>query len=242
MPRRPQRAASPAPGVAPETSAPLTQAAAASAAPTGSPPATDTSLAPSVYRAAGVPEVDHVWTVAEYQRCLEVFVELLRSGRSDLPRARSPRSGALFTRLVDAHNFDVAPGVPAAERARRLSSYLEVFPGFLKVYAPANDGIDFSVEQAELIVGLLELLKSALASSRDFSARDASWMKDYERQQAITLGVVRGVGTMLAEPERYAEPVRRHLEAELARLAPELETHLTPEAAREVRNIALVFE
>jgi hypothetical protein len=230
------------PGVAPRTSTSPTRAAAASAAPTLSPPATDTSLSPSVYRAAGVPEVDHAWTVADYQRCLEVFVELLRSGRSDLPRAQSPRSGALFTRLVDARNFDDAPGVPAGERARRLSSYLEVFPGFLKVYAPANDGIDFSVEQAELIVGLLELLKSALASSRDFTARDASWMKDYERQKAITLGVVRGVGTMLSEPERYAEPVRRHLEAELARLAPELETHLTPDAAREVRNIALVFE
>jgi hypothetical protein len=234
----PAATASPGSGVAPaETRAAQSRAAAASA-----PPATDTSLSPSVYRAAGVPEVDHVWTVAEYQRCLEVFVELLRSSRSDLPRAHSPRSGALFARIVDAHNFDDAPQVAAAERARRLSSYLEVFPGFLQVYAPANDGIDFSVEQAELIVGLLELLKSALVSSRDFSARDASWMKEYERQKTITLGVVRGVGTMLAEPERYAEPVRRRLEAELARLAPELETHLTPEAASELRNIALVFE
>lgn len=232
---------SPGPGVVPaeaRSAAPTTRAA--TAAPAA--PASDTSLALTVYRAAGVPEVEHGWSVGEYQRCLQVFLELLRSGRSDLPRAHSPRSGALFARLVDARNFDDPPGAAAAERARRLQGYLEVFPGFLKVYAPANDGIDFSLEQAELIVGLLELLKSSLVGSRDFSARDASWTKEYERQKDITLGVVRGVGTMLAEPERYAEPVRRQLEAELARLAPDLEAHLAPQAARELRNLAIVFE
>lgn len=234
-------AAQPAPR-APEAAPALVETETETRVAAAPPPAPDTSLSLSVYRAAGVPEVDHGWTVAEYERCLEVFVELLRSGRDDLPRAHSTRSGALFDRLVDARNFDAAAEVPAAERARRLQSYLDVFPGFLKVYSPASDGIDFSVEQAELIIGLLELLKSALDSSRDVSARDASWTQAYDRQKEITLGVVRGIRTMLAEPERYAEPVRRRLEAELSRLAPELETHLAPEAAREVHDIAIVFE
>jgi hypothetical protein len=207
------------------------------------PTAPDTSLTLGVYHAAGVPALDQPWSVPDYQRCLEVFVALLRSGRGDLPRAGSARSGALFARVVDAGNFvEVrearAPGLAAGERARRLESYLEVFPGFLKVYAPASDGVDFAVEQAELLVGLLGLLKSALDGSRDFSALDASWAPTYQRQKDATLGVVRGSGSMLAEPERYPLPVRRYLKAHLAALAPALERHLDPGAAHEVHAIA----
>jgi hypothetical protein len=229
---------------APEAAPALVETASEAGAPEASalapprPTAPDTSLSLAVYRAAGVPDVDHPWSLQDYQRCLTVFIDLLRSGRSDLPRAGSARSGALFARLVDARNFDPPAGIAAGERASRLESYLEVFPGFLNVYAPATDGIDFAVEQAELIVGLLELLKSALGSSRELSAVDTSWVKEYERQKQVTRGVVRGAGTMLAE-ERYSVPVRRHLRAHLARLAPELTHHLDPEAAREVHAIAL---
>jgi hypothetical protein len=203
------------------------------------PTAPDTSLTLAVYRAAGVPDVDRSWSVEDYQRCLDVFVELVRTGRGDLPRAASSRSGALFARVVDARNFETPSGVTAGNRARRLRSYLEVFPGFLKVYSPASDGIDFSVEQAALIVGLLELLKSSLSGSRDYGAVDASWTSEYERQRQVTLGVVRGARTMLAEPERYSISVRRHIKAHLKRLAPELESHLDQQAAQELHAIAL---
>jgi hypothetical protein len=107
------------------------------------------------------------------------------------------------------------------------------------VYSPASDGIDFSVEQAALIVGLLELLKSSLSGSRDYSAVDASWTSEYERQRQVTLGVVRGARTMLAEPQRYSISVRRHIKAHLKRLAPELESHLDQQAAHELHAIAL---
>jgi hypothetical protein len=200
------------------------------------PTAEDTSLPLAVYRAAGVPELDQAWSASDYQRCLQVFVDLVRGGRGDLPRAGSARSGALFARVVDARNFAARPGA-AGERASELASYLDVFPGFLKVYAPASDGVDFSVEQAELIVGLLELLKSALDGSRAYGAIDASWMSRYEQQKQVALGVVRGAGTMLAEESRYSPPVRRHLRAHLARLAPDLGRHLDPEAAHELHAL-----
>jgi hypothetical protein len=105
------------------------------------------------------------------------------------------------------------------------------------VYSPASDGIDFSVEQAELIVGLLELLKSALDGSRAYVATDASWTPRYEQQKQMAVGVVRGAGTMLEEERRYALPVRRHLKAHLTRLAPDLGHHLDPEAARELHAV-----
>jgi hypothetical protein len=241
--------AEPAPRVA-EAPALVETAGAAAASGTGTdlehealalpiPTAPDTSLTLAVYRAAGVPDVDRSWSVDDYRRCLDVFVELVRAGRGDLPRAASSRSGALFARVVDARNFETPSGVTAGDRARHLRSYLEVFPGFLKVYSPASDGIDFSVEQAALIVGLLELLKSSLSGSRDYSAVDASWTSEYERQRQVTLGVVRGARTMLAEPQRYSISVRRHIKAHLKRLAPELESHLDQQAAHELHAIAL---
>ena len=218
---------------APEASPPEDVSAGAVAPP----PATDTSLPLAVYRAAGVPEVAQRWSVADYERCLHVFAHMLRSGRGDLPREGSPRSGPLFARLVAAENFAVSAAAPARP-AQELERYLEVFPGFLKVYSPANDGIDVSVEQASLIVALLELLKSALAESRGLSARDPAWVDHYERQKAMTVGVVRGVGSMLAEEARYPELVRHRLQNELARLAPDLERHLDADSAREVQATA----
>jgi hypothetical protein len=210
---------------------------AATALPSISPEA-DTSLALSVYRAAGVPDVDHAWSARDYERCLAVFGDLLRSGRGDLPRRGSQRSGALFARLVAVDNFRSADEAAPPERARRLQGYLEAYPGLLQVYSPANDGIDFSVEQTELIVSLLELLKSALDSTRLPAAGDAASADAYSRQQQMTLGVVRGASAMLAEPERYALPLRQYLKAALVRSSPALEQHLAPNAASEVRSIA----
>lgn len=205
--------------------------------PTVSPEA-DTSLALAVYRAAGVPEIEQAWSPRDYERCLTVFGELMRGGRSDLPRRGSQRSGALFARLVAVENFRSADEAPPPERARRLREYLAAYPGLLQVYSPANDGIDFSVEQTDLIVSLFELLKSALDSSRVLAATDAAAADDYTHQQQMALGVVRGASTMLAEPERYALPLRRYLQAALARSSPAIERHLEPSAASEVRALA----
>jgi hypothetical protein len=201
-------------------------------------PEADTSLPLSVYRAAGVPDVDQAWSARDYERSLTVFVDLLRSGRGDLPRRGSQRSGALFARLVAVDNFRSAEQAAPPERARRLQSDLDVYPGLLKLYAPANDGIDFSVEQTELIVSLFELLKFALDSSHPLAAGDPAWADAYARQQQVTLGAARGASAMLAEPERYALPLRQYLKAALVRLAPALEQHLEPSAANEVRAMA----
>jgi hypothetical protein len=95
------------------------------------------------------------------------------------------------------------------------------------------------VEQASLIVALLELLKSALAESQQLSGQDPTWVERYERQKTMTVGVVRGVGAMLAEDARYPEPVRRRLQGELARLAPDLERHLDADSARVVHAAAI---
>jgi hypothetical protein len=230
-----------APAGSASSGAPTAGSDAASVLPNVSPEA-DTSLALAVYRAAGVPEIDQAWSARDYERCLTVFADLLRSGRSDLPRRGSERSGALFARLVAVENFRSADAAPPPERARRLQDYLAVYPGLLQVYSPANDGMDFSVEQTELIVSLLELLKSALDSTHaladDVASETAAPVDVYSRQQQMALGVVRGASAMLAEPERYAPPLRQYLKAALVRSSPALEQHLDPNAASEVRSLA----
>jgi hypothetical protein len=185
-----------------------------------------------------VPAIEQAWSARDYERCLGVFGDLVRGGRSDLPRRGSPRSGPLFARLVAVENFRAADEAAPPERARRLREYLAAYPGLLQVYSPASDGIDFSVEQTELIVSLFELLKSALDSSRVLAATDAAAADAYAQQQQMALGVVRGASTMLAEPERYALPLRRYLKAALVRSSPELERHLEPSAASEVHALA----
>jgi hypothetical protein len=203
-------------------------------------PRDDTSLDLAVYRAAGVPELDRPWSPDDYERCLQVFGQLLRGGRGDLPRQGSARSGALFARLVNVQNFEAtsrAAGSPG-DRARALERQLESFPGLLQVYSPANDGVDFAREQADLGVALLELLKLALASSSELAPQERSWVQTYERQKVVTVGVVRGLEQMLGERERYPEPLRRRLKGELSRLAPELERHLDPDDARLVHAAA----
>lgn len=198
-------------------------------------PVNDTSLTLEVYRAAGVPAIDRAWTPADYERALKVFLELLRSGRQDLPRFGSSRSGALFAHLVDSNNFEAAAASPG-ERARGLQRNLEVFPELLRLYSPASDGLDFSVEQAELGVCLLELLALALASSRAVASEDSGWSDEYEQQRSVTAGVLRGVSAMLGERERYSLTLRTRLRGELARLAPELAPHLESDDARSLEE------
>jgi hypothetical protein len=180
-----------------------------------------------VYRAAGVPEVAREWSAEDYQQGTRVLLQMVRSGRQDLPRQQSQRSGEVFARLVATANFSsIAEGETATSRARLAQQYLGVFPGLLQLYSPANDGLDFAPEQAELIVALLELLKLALDSSRDCVLEEATWQGRYDEQKTMAVGVLQGVGSMLAEVDRYPAPLRERLQNHAARLAPKLVSHL----------------
>lgn len=233
-------AAPPAPNDA-ESAPPLVSSettAAASLAPSVPDAPPDTSLTWPVYRAAGVPEIDRTWSVEDYRRGVQVFVKMAGVSRGELPRRDSQRSGGVFARLVSRDNFSAVAAPGGAEtRARLGDDYLAVFPGLLQLYSPASDAQDFAVEQGDLIVALLELLKLALDASRAYNAEDAGWGERYEQQKAMTVGVLRGVGAMLLEDGRYTPALRRRLEAEAARLGPELASHLDAERRHLVDDI-----
>lgn len=228
----PHEAESAPPLVIREATAPSTPAASAPEAPL------DTSLTWPIYRAAGVPEIDRAWSVEDYRRGVQVFGKMTGASRADLPRRDSQRSGSVFSRLVDPDNFAAvaAPGDVEA-RARLGEDYLAVFPGLLQLYSPASDALDFAVEQGELIVALFELLKLALDASRVYAAEDAGWGERYEQQKNVTVGVLRGVGAMLLEDQRYPTTLRQRLKAQAARLGPELASHLGADGRRLLDDI-----
>jgi hypothetical protein len=187
----------------------------------------DTSLTWPIYRAAGVPEIDRAWSVEDYRRGVQVFWKMAGTSRAELPRRDSERSGRVFGRLVSLDNFSgVAASSAAEDRARLGEDYLAVFPGLLQLYSPASDAADFAVEQGDLIVAVLELLKLSLDASRLHAASDAAWREPYERQKVMTVNVLRGVRAMLLEEARYTVELRQRLRREAARLAPELVSHL----------------
>jgi hypothetical protein len=199
----------------------------------------DTSLPAPVYRAAGVPEVDRDWSVEDYQQGARVLLEMVQGGRDVLPRTASQSSGAVFARLVAASNFSSIPKAQtAASRARLAQQYLGVFPGLLQLYSPASDGLDFAPEQAELISALLELLKLALDSSRDYALEQATWQSAYDAQKTMAVGVLQGIGSMLAETDRYPEPLRKRLREQTARLLPTLVSHLDGDQRKDLPIIA----
>jgi hypothetical protein len=207
-------AAQPPPGSA-ESAPPLVGPEANARAPLDAPVvALDSSLTWPIYRAAGVPEIDRAWSVDDYRRGVQIFGKMAGVSRAELPRRDSPRSGVVFARLVDRDNFAAVAAPGAAEpRARLGQDYLEVYPGLLQLYAPATDGLDFGVEQGELIVALFEL------------------------QKAVSVGVLRGVGAMLLEDGRYSAALRQRLKRETARLGPELASHLDADRSRLIHDI-----
>lgn len=201
-------------------------------------PPLDTSLTWPIYRAAGVPEIDRVWSVEDYRRGVQTFGKMAVTSRAELPRRESQRSGSVFARLVDADNFAALAAPTSAEtRARLGDEYLAVFPRLLQLYSPASDALDFAVEQGALIVALFELLKLALDASRVYASEDAAWAQRYEQQKAMTVAVFRGVGAMLLEDRRYTAALRQTLKGEAARLGPELASHLDAEQRRLLDDI-----
>lgn len=200
----------------------------------------DTSLTWPTYRAAGVPEIDRAWSVEDYRQGVQVFGKMAASSRTELPRRDSERSGGVFGRLVSLDNFARVAASGAAEaRARLGEEYLAVFPGLLQLYSPASDAVDFAVEQGELIVALLELLKLSLHASRTHTASEAAWGERYERQKAMTVGVLHGVRAMLLEEKRYTAELRQRLKGDAARLGPELVSHLDIEQRQQFDDIVV---
>jgi hypothetical protein len=191
------------------------------------PPLNDSSLTWSVYQAAGIPDIEQPWSAEDYERAALALSKMADTGRADLPRAGSPRSGAVFARLIDVANFSSLQAAgPAAPRALLAQRYLAVLPVFLRLYSPANDGLDFATEQARLVVALLELLKLTLQTSQAYAADDAGWQDRYDQQKAITLAVLRGVDAMLGETERYRPALLQGLKQQALRLLPALSRHL----------------
>src|SRR6478609_3103916 len=80
----------------------------------------DRSLDYVVYAAGGMPALTSSWTPTDYAAAAKTFGNLARQNRLFLPREKSPRSGAIFERMLAHENFEGMTPQSAAEYLHTL--------------------------------------------------------------------------------------------------------------------------
>jgi hypothetical protein len=190
-------------------------------------PADDGSLELVAYAAAGIPDPSLPWQAAQYEQAVQLLLRSSAGGRVALPRRSSPRSGALFARLVAVDNFAAAGGAPPAEQAQLAARAVALVSALCGLYAPGNDGLNLASEQVALVAALLQRLDVALDRSRVQASTDASGHEAYEQQKRAVQAVFRGALAMLGETGRYSEAERTELRSALSAERAALLGHLS---------------
>ncbi len=186
----------------------------------------DRSLDYVVYAAGGMPALTSAWSPADYMAAAKTLNNLAGQNRLFLPREKSPRSGAIFERMLSHENFDgLTP--------KSSTDYLHSLPLLLGPYTPQKDNIGFPREQARLVALMLWVYPRALAVlANDMGNPDSE--KALDEQRIIAVAVVRGAAQMVQEKERYRASDRRLVEEALATEGLALQAHLTPEQGAEI--------
>jgi hypothetical protein len=114
--------------------------------------APDHSLTTAEYVARGVPPIDKPWTSAEYLDAEVALQQIAKDDPTQLPRFKSPKSGALFDRMTSSQNLP--PVVDRSEIGGRLSAIepllndsVQVFLIYIKASSPTRS---FDAEGLEL--------------------------------------------------------------------------------------------
>lgn len=196
-------------------------------APAPAPAAEDSSLELAAYSAAGIPDPNIPWRAEQYEQAVQSLLRSSAAGRSQLPRRSSPRSGALFARLVAPDNFFFTAAVPPAEQALLAARAVALVSTLCGLYAPGNDGLNLGSEQVALVAALLRRLNVALDRSRALARSDASGNEAYEQQKQAVQPVFRGALKMLGETSRYSPAERAELRSALLAERGSLLAHLS---------------
>jgi hypothetical protein len=199
-------------------------------------PPADHSLAEDAYIARGVPAPDRAWSGEDYLRAATLLKGLAEADYTELPRLRSPTSGALFARLVAAENIQMAAS-PLLSDQVALGSLAELMQGagqVLSVYVDASQhGAVLDSELVSLTYFLLQLaaatapIASTVISAIPLSdpSRPAR-LKGFEQMRQGFAAMVSGSLTTLTEHSGYrlSELIRlaHGLLATLPRLLPYL--------------------
>lgn len=88
----------------------------------------DHSLSIKAYEKWGIPAPDKIWTYMDYQKALAGLTQLKLKNEFALPTKDSPRSSALFNRLINTENMTFLDddSMPLYQKAQMAKQYLEI--------------------------------------------------------------------------------------------------------------------
>ncbi len=88
----------------------------------------DHSLSIKAYEKWGIPAPDKIWSYMDYQKALAGLTQLKLKDEFALPTKDSPRSSALFYRLIDIGNMTFLndDSMPLFQKAQMAKRYLEI--------------------------------------------------------------------------------------------------------------------
>jgi hypothetical protein len=177
----------------------------------------DESFSMESYRSLGVPAADKVWGNKEYEKAVEV---LLQEPARAMPRFGSPRSGAMFARIISTENLLPAGGYqtivdrgPEAtqEAFLRLSAYMAPLTTLRDRYMEKGGGKQpygtevirlsyFMIQSARALVDMTEGFISTLPEQK----RTAQSTVDSKNRlrEGLRVLIVRGL-EMLAQEDAY---------------------------------------
>jgi hypothetical protein len=178
----------------------------------------DQSLSGEGYLALGVPAYDRDWTSAQMSAAVSKLQALASTSPEKLPRFQSPKSGALFARIVSREplHFYRDKSHPLDARMQEALGCLQATNSLLKAYLPAfNLGRVSGDDLIELFGALLRSTQANLELVDEFvptvSKQDPKYparMAGLDRMRRGLASIVGGAITSLTERQSYVVETR----------------------------------
>jgi len=201
--------------------------------------AQDHSLDIAAYAALGIPPPDRPWGGDEYGRAEKVLKTLAARDATQLPRRGSPRSGRLFSRMVDPDNLTTSlDSRDAAVRLVRDGAVVQGFGHVMEIYGHASRGATaFDEEIAQLMSFALFAIHRFTSRTDDFlmtlpvnDPRGPQFLKAREDMRGGVAETLNGCLALLEAPEELMPSDRLLLAKAAEEHVPALRRYLTPEA------------
>lgn len=184
--------------------------------------AEDRSLQTHEYVQAGIPDVDRTWTVENYQAAVAALCKLSEKDPRKLPRAGSPKSGAVFGRLVsrDILRIFSDPRVSLNDRLAMLKPLIEAMRDLLIPYAVGSAWAgSFDAEVVEMIGIMMDVMQTSFSLAREVRAGQPKNVQPTEEQKMGLDRMRNGLTTTLLGVLQMFRERSKYRASELAKLA-----------------------
>lgn len=138
----------------------------------------DYSWTVATYTKRGMPPIDRVWTVDDYNTMQSVMEKLTWQNRLHIPRHKSFHSGPVFARMFSDENLKpiTDTSIPLADRKALASGLFGAIQKLIRFYSkPTSQGFRFDEDLVEILAFRLKIVRDLLRLSEE---EMAAWPKD----------------------------------------------------------------